>query len=439
MYEPYVNYIGLINSGFDGVVVDHNLFTDPNGWYSGIASGSPFTNPAVYDANGVSRTATKGGLVQNNLIQDISSGHYMADSPTAHYDWSAINFWCQTQTLNGALTQGNSLTVLCNAAHTTGGFTRNLLNGVSYTNSDLCTVAILGSGGATTCDTGNADGDHGFGAYPNDNFNSVAFSSITFRQASPSNTAQPDYAMKFNPSSPQAMISNANCPGTIAAGCKLGNDNRPLGVDMSQMNFIRLTGGAPVVSDRAAIFSINVSQALQGQQGMLIVASDPFCFNPIADMDPARYTNPGWTGNDAYPVIAGNRKVVVGLNTALSASTTYYYCLHFGGYEIDGSFTTASTLIGSTVQTVSFSPPSNLRGGTGADNLVVVYGPSYSRATDTIGSSTTTAAVSCTLGGGVCLRTFSPSAGVPLYWRWQLRDSMNAVLVQSPVTVTLPQ
>ena len=88
------------------------------------------------------------------------------------------------------------------------------------------------------CNTAPNNQDLGFGVMPNDNFVD-AFSTLAFRDR----TAF-DYSLVYNPASPQPYVTKA----------KYGNDNRPIGVDMTQMNYVRQRGGAPQVSDCAAIF-----------------------------------------------------------------------------------------------------------------------------------------------------------------------------------------
>jgi hypothetical protein len=362
---------------------------------------------------------SKNVLLSNNLFRDSAGGsnHYIGTtSPNAALDWSGINTGCQTAGINAALTTGGDPASMCDAAHLLGGYTRNLVPNVAYDNGSPCHPAGL------TCNTTNTfTQDKGYGAYPNDNFND-AFSTLSFR-----NAAAFDYTLVYNPASPQAYLTAA----------KFGADNRPLGVDMTQMNFVR--PASTQVSDRAAIFTFNVTPSIQNFTGMFTVASDPFCASPVADMDPSQFANPGWTGNDRFPQSGSTRSVIVGLNAALSPNTAYYYCLEYQGYNLNGQFSTQRTLSGTQTIQVQTALTSSTPGASGASNLIVEYGGSYSRATDTIAGGGATAAVSCTVGGGVCSASFTAAAGPPLFYRYKIRNASNAVLITQPVISHLPQ
>jgi hypothetical protein len=419
-YAPYAPYIGLLNSGVDGINLDHNLLTDPSGWAS---LGFLVNTPYVGDANSVGRSGSKGMRVQNNVFQDV--GHFIGDSSLAmgaHFDWSGINYGCQTQLINAALSQGGDQTAQCDAAHLKGGFTKNLAYNIPFTNA-TCTVA------GTTCNTSPADSDLGFGAQPNDNFNADRFSSLSFLQASPGNNAAPDYTLVYNPSNPQKYTRPSN----------FGNDNRPIGPDMTQMNFVRLIGGAPSVSDRAAIFTLNVTPPLMAKAGMVTVANDPFCDSPVTDMDPSQFPNPGWTDADRFPQFAAQRIVVVGLNARLSPGTTYYYCIDYQGYGMRGQFTTDAAITGTRTVRVQTTLTNLTQGATGANNMIVEYGTSYSRATDTLSGGGTTGPVSCIVGGNACVASFSASAGVPIFYRYKIRNAGGDVLITQPTAAQLAE
>jgi len=425
-YQPFVNYIGLINSGIDGFNLDHNLLTDSGGWYSGIAQliiavGYP-------GSDGVGHSGEKNMLLQNNIFQDISSKHYIGTTDgVSHLDWAAINYGCQTAAPNPTWTTGGDQAAQCDAAHLKGGFTKNLAYGLPYTNGytgiGTCLVAGL------TCNSNPADGNSGAGAQPNDNPNADHFSSLSFLQAIPGNTAQPDYTLAYNASSPQKYMQPAN----------FGNDKRPLGPDMTQMNFVRLAGGAPTVSDRAAIFTLNIAPPLMAKSGMATVAIDPFCFSPVADMDPAQFPNPGWTDADRFPQFAAQRVIVAGLNAPLSPGTTYYYCIEYQGYGLQGSFVTGAALSGVRTIQVQTSLTNLTQGATGATNMIVEYGTTYSRATDTLTGGGTTTAVACVVGGGTCAASFTATAGTPIFYRYKIRNAGGTVLITQPVTAQVAQ
>jgi len=417
LYAPFTPTIGAINNGVDGFTVDHNLFNDPSGWGS-IAF--LINTTYLFDVNGVGRLGAKRVLIQNNSMLD--TGHYVGDTSAPagnHEDWSAINYDCQTQTLNAAFTQGGDQAAQCDAGHLKGGFTKNLAYGLPYSNGN-CSPGL-------TCNTNPADNGLGDGAQPNDNPNADHFSSLSFLQASPGNNVPPDYTLVSNPSNPQKYMRPAN----------FGTDNRPIGPDMTQMNFVRLAGNAPAVSDRAAIFAFNITPPLMAGAGTVTVATDPFCLSPVADMDPAQFANPSWTDNDRFPQFAAQRTVVAGLNTPLSPGTTYYYCIEYQGYGLRGSFTTGTALSGSRTVQVRTALTSLTQGASGANNMIVEYGTAYSRATDLLSGGGTTAPVPCTVGGGACSASFPATAGTPVYYRYKIRDASGTVLVTQPVSVQL--
>jgi len=421
VYAPFAPYIGLINAGVNGFTLDHNLLNDPGGW-----PGIPYLidTPYIADANSVGRGGSQRVIVQNNAMLDNT--HYIGDSSLpsgAHIDWSGINYGCQAQSMNAALTQGGDQNAQCDAAHLKGGFTKNLAFGVAYTNGSPCSTPSL------ICNTSPADGDRGFGAQPNDNPNGDHFSSLQFLQRSPGNNAEPDYTLVYNPSSPQKYVRAAN----------FGNDNRPIGADMTQMNFVRLVGGAPAVSDRAAIFTLNIAPPLMTKSGMVTVATDPFCFSPVGDMDPAQFVNPTWTDNDHFPQFAAQRVVVAGLNTPLSPGTTYYYCIEYQGYGLRGSFRTGAALSGTQTVQVRTTLTNLTQGASGANNMIVEYGTSYSRTTDVLSGGGTTTSVPCTVGGAACLASFPATAGTPVFYRYKIRNAGGTVLITQPVTAQVAQ
>lgn len=415
IYAPAANYMGNFNSGFINIQVDHNVFDDPTGWWS------PFFT-IINTPRLVNLFSVQNGLIQNTIFRDY--GHYLGDSSGgAALDWSGINTICQTATINAPLTTGGDQSSTCDAAHIKGGFTKNFAPGIGYANG-TCSAGV-------TCNTNPNNGDLGFGVQPNDNFND-AFSGLTFQ-----NSAAGDYTLVYNPASPQTYVNSANCPSATTA-CKLGNDNRPVGVDMNQMNYVRLAAGSPQISDRAAVFTFNVTPPIQNLAGMFTVATDPFCYSPVADMDPTAYTNPGWTGNDHFPQFGASKTVVVGLNSALAASTQYYYCLEYQGYAMAGTFTTLGALVGTRTIKVQTKLTTNAQGATGAADMIVEYGTTYSRATDTISGGSTTSPVACTVGGATCTATFSATAGAPLFYRYKIRNGATAVIVTQPVIAQTP-
>jgi hypothetical protein len=168
------------------------------------------------------------------------------------------------------------------------------------------------------------------------------------------------------------------------------------------------------------------------------VATDQFCYSPVSDVDPTAFTNPGWSGNDHFPQFGPAKTFVVGLNSALTAGTTYYYCLEYQGYNLNGQFTTLTALAGSRSIQVQTKLTTNTQGAMGANNMIVEYGTVYSRATDTISGGSTTGPVACTVGGAACSQSFTATAGVPLYYRYKIRDIGNAVLIAQPVIAAVP-
>ena len=418
IYTPTQQYVGLLGAGISNFVVDHNLFHDPTGWSSFNAL---FTTVSLQSSTPTKYWGQNGVLISNNFLADVrtpNSGggaHYIGDTSVAAVDWSGINFACQAQPIDAPMSAGRDLFAQCDAKHLLGGFTKNLAYNIPFSNG-TCAAGL-------TCNTGPAPNDSGFNTQPSDNFNADPFASLRFL-----NTRAADYALQYDPRSIQAYMQPA----------KFGNDNRPLGVDMTQMNFVRLLG-APSVSDRAVVFRMNVTANLQSKSGMLTVATDPFCNTPVSDLDPTQFANPGWTGNDAYPQFAATRTIVVGLRAPLTPSTNYYYCLEYQGYSLQGRFATKAPLSGTRTVQVQTTLTSNTRGATGAADMVVEYGTAYSRATDTISGGDTTAPVSCTVGGGLCTASFSATAGAPVFYRYKIRNASAAVILIQPVTAQVPQ
>ena len=419
IYMPTQQYVGLLGSGISNFVVDHNIFHDPTGW---TAFNALFATASQQSVAPVKYWGQNGVLISNNFLADVKTpnagggAHYIGDTTVTAVDWSGINFACQSQAINATMNTGGDLAAECDAKHLLGGFTKNLAYNIPFTNA-ACAAGL-------TCNTSPAPSDIGFNAQPNDNFNADPFSTLRFNDVKAA-----DYTLMYDPQNLQPYVQPA----------KYGTDNRPLGVDMTQMNFVRLAGGSPRVSDRAAVFSMNVTPNLQSKSGMLTIATDPFCFSPVSDMDPAQFTNPGWTGNDRYPQFGATRTAIVGMNTALSPNTTYYYCLEYQGYSLDGQFTTKPALSGTRTMQVQTALTSATPGASGATSMIVEYGTSYSRGTDSITGGATTTAVSCTVGGGVCATSFSATAGTPLFYRYKIRNTANAVLITQPVISYLPQ
>jgi hypothetical protein len=198
-------------------------------------------------------------------------------------------------------------------------------------------------------------------------------------------------------------------------------------------------GGAPAVSDRAAIFTLNIAPPLMTKSGMVTVATDPFCFSPVGDMDPTQFVNPTWTDNDHFPQFAAQRVVVAGLNTPLSPGTTYYYCIEYQGYGLRGSFRTGAALSGTQTVQVRTTLTNLTQGASGANNMIVEYGTSYSRTTDVLSGGGTTTSVPCTVGGAACLASFPATAGTPVFYRYKIRNAGGTVLITQPVTAQVAQ
>lgn len=114
--------------------------------------------------------------------------------------------------------------------------------------------------------------------------------------------------------------------------------------------------------------------------------------------------------HDRYPKSGNWRMVQVGHAVNLLPSTTYYYRLQCGGDSVNGSFTTLATLSGTATRTLSRV----IRGA--SQSMVLQYGTSYSRATDTI-SGGGTASANCTQGQ-TCAPSFTATRGQTYYVRW---------------------
>ena len=107
--------------------------------------------------------------------------------------------------------------------------------------------------------------------------------------------------------------------------------------------------------------------------------------------------------------------------------------------EPAGSFTTGTALSGTRTVQVQTSLTNLTQGATGANNMIVEYGTSYSRATNALSGGGTTTAVPCVVGGGACVASFSAPAGAPSFYRYKIRRADGTVLITQPTTAQLPQ
>ena len=211
-----------------------------------------------------------------------------------------------------------------------------------------------------------------------------------------------------------------------------------------------------VSSDRAAIISFfcNLACRQSGINPTFQVSTQrdfELSLAPwiVPSLDPSLH-GPDAEGNsistfnyDGYLQNAGQYTAIV---TGLSANTTYYYRINIGGaiYGIVNgstpppSFTTSSPKSGSGTITVAATLSPLTVGASGAANMVVEYGTSYSRSSDTILGGGTTGPVSCTVGGGACSALFSATAGAPVYFRYRIRNSGGSTVIAQPVQVGLP-
>jgi hypothetical protein len=115
--------------------------------------------------------------------------------------------------------------------------------------------------------------------------------------------------------------------------------------------------------------------------------------------------------------------IPVGVNSALTAETTYYYRLSCGGdqrqYELDGLTPLSVTTLATLSSTRTISVTLNRSGST-----TLEYGTAYSRATDTI-SSGGTDVQSCS---GSCTFSFTANRGDIYYYRIQGEGSVPQVV-----------
>ena len=131
--------------------------------------------------------------------------------------------------------------------------------------------------------------------------------------------------------------------------------------------------------------------------------------------------------------------MIVGLHALLSSNTAYYYCLEYQGFSLNGQFSTKRALTGTRTIQVQTKLTSATPGASGASDMIVEYGPAYSRATDTISGGATTSPVSCVVGAGVCSTSFTATAGAPLFYRYKIRNASTAVLITQPAIAQLPE
>ncbi len=126
---------------------------------------------------------------------------------------------------------------------------------------------------------------------------------------------------------------------------------------------------------------------------------------------------------DRFVRNGANRMFVLGHTVNLSAATQYYNRVRCGGDVKHGTFTTLSTLTGTSSQTVSHY----IQNLATANNMIVEYGTTYSRANDTISNGGTTSAVSCS-NNSQCTVNFPANKGPVYYYRWKIRDASNVVI-----------
>jgi hypothetical protein len=223
--------------------------------------------------------------------------------------------------------------------------------------------------------------------------------------------------------------------GTIgSAQAKAVNDHTNAGVDTSKLPLIRNL--QVTYSDRAAIVSWLDSEVSQNIPGVLRLCTtdpeyDPTC-SPVGSItaaDPATGALADNSDNDSSPKNGLQRYIVV---TGLAANTKYYGQLYRGGHYRVFSFTTITALSGSV--NVAVSRTATAKMGAVA-NMITSYGASYSRRSGTITGSTASAPCA---PASVCSAAMTATAGAPLYWQPQLRDSAGRLLYSYPVSVAIP-
>jgi hypothetical protein len=228
------------------------------------------------------------------------------------------------------------------------------------------------------------------------------------------------------------LVGQAGSIGSAQA--KAMNDHADAGVDTSKLPLIHNL--QVLYSDRAAIVSWLDSEVSQNIPGVLRLCTtdpeyDPACApaGSITATDPATGALADNSDNDSSPKNGLQRTIVV---TGLTPNTKYYGQLYRGGHYRVFSFTTMAALSGSA--TVAVSRTTTAKMGAVA-NMVTSYGSSYSRRSGAITGGTASAPCA---PASVCSAAVSASAGAPLYWQSQLRDSAGRVLYSYPVSVTIP-
>ncbi|OFX13532.1 MAG: hypothetical protein A2Z18_03395 [Armatimonadetes bacterium RBG_16_58_9] len=162
-------------------------------------------------------------------------------------------------------------------------------------------------------------------------------------------------------------------------------------------------------TDDKALFRYRVSGSAREIPCSIEVstARDMDWANGIADLSPVSYLRPDTDHHDRSFVDGLGRVLIIGKNSPLSASSTYWYRLHCGGALKEGSFTTLAALTSTATINEVFKAPST-------DDYALEYG-TYTRSTDTF--SDTTATTSCS-SGAQCSISFTANRGDIYGWRW---------------------
>lgn len=212
-----------------------------------------------------------------------------------------------------------------------------------------------------------------------------------------------------------------------------GTDGRDLGADFLDLPLILDDEVVPL--DDKVLFRYNVTAPISEIPCVFEISTSKDMSSVISDVDPTLYTRPDTDHRDDFLVDGNRRMFVAGLNSPLSASTTYYYRQECGGDQKwekgDGSFysfTTVGTLSGTIPLVRQFKVQQS-----NAATCELLTGTSYSRSVDTIGSVTTTSSA-CASGDRVELST-DVSRGDIVWNRIRVKDSVGSVLWTEPVRV----
>lgn len=341
---------------------------------------------------------------------------YYSNYVMTHNTWdrpadATGTFWsigqCPSATGNGSY---NGITINYNLFHMQGTALQ-LIAPCPGTTQKAAALSAVTNGVSNYSFLGNVVDNGALTNWPTNNYN-TAWASIGFANVSGGN--------------PWLLKSSA------VRG--IGDSGSNLGADVTQLPQIRnLTVTA---SDRQALLKWSLTAGNQSVPCVVEVSNTRDFTAYISDMDPALSTRPESSANDWLPYsVTGvnlyNRAIIIGKNTPLSASTTYWYRLHCGGDFSIGSFTTKAALPSGTTSAYV----SKVQRTASAASMAVDYGTNYSRATNTLsggGTATATCAV-----GAVCTTSFPVTHGQYYYQRIRDLDGGGGTLSTGPITVGL--